>query len=163
MVMARISQAEFEKLAHEHVPFVGMLGIQVESLEAGKASIRIPFREDFIRPGGTVSGPVQMALADIVMYAVVLSLIGRVELAVTTNLTCNFLRRPKPVDLIGRGQILKLGKRLAVGEVLLYSDGDPEPVAHVTCTYSIPPTTQEPIAISPSPPTPLPQAGEGSE
>ena len=149
--MARISQAEFEQLAHEHVPFVGMLGIQVESLEAGRASIRIPFREDFIRPGGTVSGPVQMALADIVMYAVVLSLIGRVELAVTTNLTCNFLRRPKPVDLIGRGQILKLGKRLAVGEVLLYSEGDPEPVAHVTCTYSIPPTAQEPVAIAPPP------------
>jgi len=70
--MARISQTEFEQLAHEHVPFVGMLGIQVESLEAGRASIRMPFREDFIRPGGTVSGPVQMALADIVMYAVVL-------------------------------------------------------------------------------------------
>ncbi|MGB5050268.1 MAG: PaaI family thioesterase, partial [Caldilineaceae bacterium] len=76
------------------------------------------------------------------------SLIGRVELAVTTNLTCNVLRRPKPVDLIGRGQILKLGKRLAVGEVLLYSEGNPEPVAHVTCTYSIPPTAQEPVAIS---------------
>ena len=71
--MARISLAEFEQLAYEHVPFVGMLGIQVESLEAGRASIRMPFREDFIRPGGTVSGPVQMALADIVMYAVVLS------------------------------------------------------------------------------------------
>ena len=80
-----------------------------------------------------------MALADIVMYAVVLSLIGRVELAVTTNLTCNFLRRPRLADLVGHGQILKLGKRLAVGEVLLYSEGDPEPVAHVTCTYSIPP------------------------
>jgi hypothetical protein len=53
--------------------------------------------------------------------------------------------------LIGRGQILKLGKRLAVGEVLLYSEGEPEPVAHVTCTYSIPPTVQEPVAISPLP------------
>ena len=68
----------------------------------------------------------------------VLSLLGRVDLAVTTNLTCNFLRRPKPVDLIGDGRILKLGKRLAVGEVLLYSDGETEPVAHVTCTYSLP-------------------------
>jgi uncharacterized protein (TIGR00369 family) len=137
--MTQISQQEFEQLAREHVPFVGMLGIQVEHIEAGKATIRIPFREDFIRPGGTVAGPVQMALADLVMYAVVLSLIGRVELAVTTNLNCNFLRRPRPADLIGHGKILKLGKRLAVGEVLLYSEGDAEPVAHVTCTYSIPP------------------------
>ena len=80
-----------------------------------------------------------MALADLTMYAVVLSLIGRVELAVTTNLNCNFLRRPRPTDLIAHGKILKLGKRLAVGEVSLYSEGEAEPVAHVTCTYSIPP------------------------
>jgi uncharacterized protein (TIGR00369 family) len=142
--MSRITQAEFEQLAREHVPFVGSLGLQVEHIEAGKASIRLPFREDFIRPGGTVSGPVQMALADLVMYAVVMSLIGRVELAVTTSLNCNFLRRPRPADLVGHGQILKLGKRLAVGEVLLYSEGEPEPVAHVTCTYSIPPERAEP-------------------
>jgi len=142
--MSRITQEEFEQLAINHVPFVGALGIRVEHIEAGKAIIRMPFREDFIRPGGTVSGPVQMALADLVMYAVVMSLIGRVELAVTTNLTCNFLRRPQPADLIGEGQILKLGKRLAVGEVVLYSEGDPSPVAHVTCTYSIPPTYDAP-------------------
>ncbi len=142
--MSLITQEEFEELAINHVPFVGTLGIRVEHIEAGKAIIRMPFREDFIRPGGTVSGPVQMALADLVMYAVVMSLIGRVELAVTTNLTCNFLRRPHPADLIGEGQILKLGKRLAVGEVVLYSEGDPSPVAHVTCTYSIPPTYDAP-------------------
>jgi uncharacterized protein (TIGR00369 family) len=139
--MTQISQRDFEQLAKEHVPFVGALGIQVEHIEAGKATIRIPFREDFIRPGGTVAGPVQLALADLVMYAVVLSLIGRIELAVTTNLTCNFLRRPRQADLIGHGKILKLGKRLAVGEVLLYSEGEAEPVAHVTCTYSIPPAS----------------------
>lgn len=137
--MSRIPLAEFEELCLTHVPFVGQLGIRVETLEAGHCIVRIPFRDDFIRPGGTVSGPIQMALADIVMYGVVLSLIGRVELAVTTNLNCNFLRRPRPADLIGDGRILKLGKRLAVGEVLLYSSGEAEPVAHVTCTYSIPP------------------------
>ena len=144
--MARIAHAEFEELWREHVPFVGSLGIRVETLDAGRCVLRVPFRDDFLRPGGTVSGPIQMALADIVMYGVVLSLLGRVDLAVTTNLTCNFLRRPKPVDLIGDGRILKLGKRLAVGEVLLYSDGETEPVAHVTCTYSIPPGAGQPIA-----------------
>ncbi len=137
--MSRIPIDEFERLAVEHVPFVGQLGIKVEAMEHGRATIRVPFREDFIRPGGTVSGPVQMALADIVMYAVVLSLIGRVELAVTTNLNINFLRRPQPADVIGEGRILKLGKRLAVCEVTLYSEGEPEPIAHVTGTYSIPP------------------------
>ncbi len=137
---SRISIPDFETLAREQVPFVGQLGVTLDKLEPGEAIARIPFHDDFLRPGGTVSGPVQMALADIVMYAVVLSLIGRVELAVTTNLNCNFLRRPKPVDLIAHGRILKLGKRLAVGEVTLYSEGEPEPVAHVTGTYSIPPT-----------------------
>lgn len=146
--MSRISQEEFEQLARDHVPFVGTLGLRVEHIEAGKATIRLPFRDDFIRPGGTVSGPVQMALADLVMYAVVMSLIGRVELAVTTNLTCNFLRRPRPADLVGYGQILKLGRRLAVGEVLLYSEGDLEPVAHITCTYSIPPNADTTAGVT---------------
>lgn len=136
---SRISPEDFIELAHKQVPFSAQFEMRIEKLEAGQATIRIPFKNDFIRPGGTVAGPVQMALADLVMYALVLSLIGRVELAVTTNLNCNFLRRPRPADLIAEGKILKLGKRLAVGEVLLFSEGEPEPVAHVTCTYSIPP------------------------
>ena len=101
-------------------------------------------REDFVRPGGTVAGPVLMALADYVMYGVVLSLIGPVELAVTTNLNINFLRRPEPGAVLAEGAILKLGRRLAVGEVRLYEEGGQRQqerslVAHVTSTYSIPP------------------------
>ena len=80
-----------------------------------------------------------MGLADLAMYAVVLASIGRVELAVTTSLTINFLRKPAPADIIAEARLLKLGKRLAVGEVELFSAGDPEMVAHVTATYSIPP------------------------
>ena len=121
------------------VPLAGQMGMVVESVGAGKASVRIPYRADFIRPGGTVAGPVMMALADFTMYAVVLTLISPVELAVTTNLNINFLRRPQPADLTATGRILKLGKRLAVGDVLLHSEGSSEPVAHATCTYSIPP------------------------
>ena len=136
---ARITVEEFKALVDEQLPLVRVFGYQVDHLEAGKASLRIPFKDDFIRPGGTVAGPVQMTLADLTMYAVVLSLIGRVELAVTTNLNCNFLRRPQPADLLAHGTILKLGKRLAVGEVTLFSVNEPEPVAHVTSTYSIPP------------------------
>lgn len=137
MSTSRISIEEFQALAHEQVPSAGP--IRVERLDPGEAVIRLPYADTHLRPGGTVAGPVQMALADATMYAVVLSLIGRVELAVTTNLNCNFLRRPRPADLIAHGKILKLGKRLAVGEVWIYSEGTPEPVSHVTATYSIPP------------------------
>jgi acyl-coenzyme A thioesterase PaaI-like protein len=103
--------------------------------------VRLPYRAQYLRPGGTVAGPMLMGLADFAMYVAVLSAIGRVELAVTTNLTCNFLRRPKPVDVVGDARLLKLGRRLAYGEVSLYSDGEQAngPVAHVTATYSIPP------------------------
>ncbi|MFQ5755562.1 MAG: PaaI family thioesterase [Acidiferrobacterales bacterium] len=137
--MPRISIEEFEKIARERVPFMGQLGVQVEQLEKGMARVRIPYRDDFIRPGGTIAGPVLMGLADLAMYGAVLTLIGRVELAVTTNLNINFLRRPYPGDIIAEARILKLGKRLAVGEVGLFRDGDDEMVAHVTSTYSIPP------------------------
>ncbi|MFQ5993787.1 MAG: PaaI family thioesterase [Acidiferrobacterales bacterium] len=137
--MSRVSIAEFEQIARERVPFMGQLGVKVEQLDEGSARIRVPFRDDFIRPGGTIAGPVLMGLADLAMYGAVLSLIGPVELAVTTNLNINFLRRPSPGDVIAEARILKLGKRLAVGEVGLFRDGEDELVAHVTTTYSIPP------------------------
>ena len=126
-------------ICRERVPIVGRLGLRVEEVGRGTVRARAPFDEDFLRPGGTISGPVLMAIADFAMYAAVLSRIGRVELAVTTNLNINFLRRPQPGDVIAEAKLLKLGKRLAVGEVVLFIDGDEEMVAHVTSTYSIPP------------------------
>lgn len=92
-----------------------------------------------LRPGGTVSGPTMMALADAAMYALILGNIGPVALAVTTNLSINFYRKPKPGPLFARAVMLKLGQRLAVGDVLLYSDDPDESVAQVSVTYSIPP------------------------
>ena len=80
------------------------------------------------------------ALADVTLYVAILAQIGPVALAVTTNLNINFLRRPAPGDLIADCRLLKLGKRLAVGEVFLHSPDDEDPVAHATGTYSIPPT-----------------------
>lgn len=139
MKEARITAAELERLAVEEVPFAGQMGIVIERVEAGEVLARLPYREAFVRPGGTVAGPVMMALADFVMWGVVLSLLGPVKLAVTTSLNINFLRRPDPADLTARGRILKLGKRLAVGEVYLYTGDSEDLVAHVTCTYSIPP------------------------
>ena len=93
-----------------------------------------------LRPGGTVSGPVLMAVADVALYVAILGEIGIQPLAVTTSLNINFLRKPAADrDVVGVCKLLKLGKSLVVGEVSLYSDGDDEPVAHVVGTYSIPP------------------------
>lgn len=99
---------------------------------------------DELRPGGTVSGPVLMAVADVALYVAILGEIGIVPLAVTTSLTINFMRKPaadKPV--VGKCRLLKVGRSLAVGEVSLYSGDEPEPVAHVVGTYSIPPARNQ--------------------
>jgi len=123
------------------MPFAKAMGLELEKITDNSVLMRAHYSEQFLRPGGTISGPIMMALADAAMYALVLSHIGPVELAVTTNLSINFLRKPLPGDVMAEARMLKLGKRLAVGEVSLYSDGDTngEPVAHVTATYSIPP------------------------
>lgn len=139
MQESKVSAEELAQMARENVPLMGMLDMQVESVLPGSVTIRVPYRGEFIRPGGTISGPVLMAVADFALYGVVLSLIGRVDLAVTTNLSINFLRRPPPGEVLARARILKLGKRLAVGEVLLHGGDEENLVAHVTGTYSIPP------------------------
>lgn len=91
-----------------------------------------------LRPGGTVSGPVLMSLADSAAYAAVLSRIGPVALAVTSTLTINFLRKPAPVDLWADAEILKLGRRQAVTDVRMRSEGSPDLVAQASVTYAIP-------------------------
>ena len=112
---------------------------KIEEVKDGGVRIRLPYQDLYLRPGGTISGPTLMALADSAMYSLLLSMIGPVPLAVTTNLNINFLRKPAPVDVIATAEMLKLGQRLAVGSVTMFSDGDDEPVAHATVTYSIPP------------------------
>jgi len=113
-------------------------GLTIERVDYGNARVRRAFNDDFLRPGGTISGPTMMELADFAMYVAVFSAIGPQPLAVTTNLNINFLRKPAQADLLAEVKLMKVGKRLAVGEVVIYSDGSDEPVAHVTSTYSIP-------------------------
>jgi uncharacterized protein (TIGR00369 family) len=139
--MSRITPEEVQQICDTALPWAVDMGMRVESLQEGACRVRLPFRESFLRPGGTVSGPALMGLADFGMYVAVLSAIGRVELAVTTNLNINFLRKPGPADVLADCRLLKVGKRLAYGEVFLHSEGMDEdaPVAHVTATYSIPP------------------------
>lgn len=112
----------------------------VTELGKNTALMRLDVDDDHLRPGGTVSGPTMMALADVCLYVAILAQIGPVALAVTTSLNINFLRKPEPDKaILAEAKLLKLGKRLAVGEIAIYSEGEEEPVAHVTATYSIPP------------------------
>lgn len=110
----------------------------VEEVGPMMARMRCDHHEKHLRPGGTISGPTMMALADLALYAAILAQIGPVGLAVTTSLNFNFLRKPGPAALIGEARLLKLGKRLAVGEVTIRSQGEDAVVCHATGTYSIP-------------------------
>ena len=112
-----------------------------EVIEAGAETvIRLRVEDSHLRPGGTVSGPTMFALADVGIYLAILSRIGPVALAVTTNATIDFLRKPLAgVDLLARVRVLKLGRSLAVGDCLIFSEGEAAPVARSSMTYSIPP------------------------
>jgi len=127
-------------LLHEVFPqsFYPGCGLTIERVDYADIRVRRHFQENHIRPGGTISGPTMMELADFAMYVAVFSAIGPQPLAVTTNLNINFLRKPAQADLIADARLMKIGKRLAVGEVTIYSDGSSDAVAHVTSTYSIP-------------------------
>jgi uncharacterized protein (TIGR00369 family) len=114
--------------------------VSIERITSEETVVRMAHDTRAIRPGGTVSGPAMFKLADFGVYAAILARLGEQGLqAVTTSMTMNFLSRPEPADLIARVRIMKLGRRLAVAEVSLFSDGSPQIVAHATSTYAIPP------------------------
>src|SRR6266849_9579558 len=127
-----LAHGELESLLRPEFPQVcnAGSGLYVEEIWHGGAQLRQAYREHFIRPGGTISGPTMMALADFAMYVAVLASIGPVGLAVTTSLNINFLRKPARGDLIAEAKLMKLGKRLAVGEVGLWAAGSDDLVAH---------------------------------
>ena len=131
--LERFLTDEFPQAFHPHS------GLTIEKVWFGGCRVRQAYSDKFIRPGGTISGPTMMALSDFALYVALLAAIGPVALAVTINLSINFLRKPEQRDLVAEAKILKLGKRLAVMEVNIFQDGMDEPVAHVTSTYSIPP------------------------
>jgi uncharacterized protein (TIGR00369 family) len=140
MAIAKMSVAELDAFLLKEFPQAFASGnISIERADGTSCLIRERFHDRMLRPGGTVSGPTLMALADVAMYVVLLSAIGPVGLAVTTNLNINFLRKGAPgQDVLAAAKLLKLGRRLAVGEVSLMSGTAPDPIAHVTATYSIP-------------------------
>jgi uncharacterized protein (TIGR00369 family) len=140
MAIMKMGVAELEEFLRVEFPqSFGSGDTTIERADGTSCLLRQRYSDQMLRPGGTVSGPTLMALADCAMYVVLLSAIGPVGLAVTTNLNINFLRKGQAgQDILAEAKILKLGKRLAVGEVHLLSGTSPEPIAHVTSTYSIP-------------------------
>src|SRR5258707_15569770 len=140
MAAAKMSVAELEQFLRREFPqaFSGD-DITIEGADGETCLLRQRYNERMLRPGGTVSGPTLMAMADFAMYVVLLSAVGPIGLAVTTNLNINFLRKGRPgQDVLAAARLLKLGKRLAVGEVNLLSGTSPDPIAHAISTYSIP-------------------------
>lgn len=130
--LERFMAREFPQVAEDFV---------VENVAPMQVRIRMKIGERHLRPGGTVSGPSMFALADVSIYFATLAMIGPVALAVTTNISMDFMRKPEAgVDLIAVARLLKLGRSLAVGDVLIYSEGGSDPVARASMTYAIPPS-----------------------
>ncbi len=137
--MVRMSIGELNAFLEREFPEIGWMGIEIRRVDRRSITLGMPAQPRNLRPGGTISGPAMMSLVDLGMYLLVLAQIGPVPLAVTTNLNIDFLRKPPPGDLRAEGELLKLGRRIAVGDFRIYGAEGDEPVARASLTYSIPP------------------------
>jgi uncharacterized protein (TIGR00369 family) len=139
---SRITVEEFREVLKDGMPSAVALGFEVLSMTRGEVVLSSTSGAESLRPGGTVSGPTLFALADLAMYAAVMSAVGRIPLAVTTDATVHFLRKPKAGVLVTRATLLKVGKRLVVGEVVIGAERseseDEGPVMHGVMTYAVP-------------------------
>ncbi|MEZ5776539.1 MAG: PaaI family thioesterase [Hyphomicrobiaceae bacterium] len=138
-----MNEAELAEYLDEVFPEIHIAGRSffVSAVRPGETVLRFEPAVHHLRPGGTVSGPSLFTLADLAAYAVILAHAGRVPLAVTTNLSMNFLRKPPPRPMTGTARLLKLGRRLAVTEVLIAPGDGGDLLAHATATYSLPPSS----------------------
>ena len=132
-----MSKIDLEKFLEKEFPQVSN-NFKILNTKPNSLSMLMHISDEHLRPGGTVSGPTMFLLADVSFYLETLSMIGPKSLTVTTNCSINFLRKPNISDLISESRVLKIGKTLSVGDVLIYSKGIKEPVAHASLTYSIP-------------------------
>lgn len=136
-----LSPAAIQAIVHRGVPLAAAWGIEVASAAGGSATCRLPWREELLRPGGTVSGPALMGLADVAMWAALLGISGGRDESLTTSLTIHFLRRLQPGPVLAEARVLKRG-RIIVGEVLIRAEASEEAAAHVTTSWA---------AVSPAP------------
>jgi uncharacterized protein (TIGR00369 family) len=140
MSESRITAEEFKAILAAGLPAGAAMSFDFITLERGLVVVRVTTSAADLRPGDTVSGPTLFALADLAMYAAVLSSVGPIPLAVTTDATVHFLRRPQAGKLMARARLLKEGARLVVGDVLVFPEGaEDEGVMHAVMTYSVPP------------------------
>lgn len=140
MTTSRITEEAFKQVLRDGMPSGAALPFEVVTLERGHVVLRLPTGKKDLRPGDTVSGPVLFELADLAVYAAVMTALGPVPLAVTTDATMHFLRKPRAGVLVAHARLLKEGRRLVVGEVTIDNEGDEGgPVAHAVMTYSVPP------------------------
>lgn len=139
MTKLAMNKPALEASAEREFPQIGGV-YSIEAVSVDSVTMRLHVGESNLRPGGTVSGPSMFGLADVAMYFVILSRIGPKALAVTTNCSIDFMRKPQAEkDLLGQARLLKLGRALAVGDVMLRSEGSDAVVARASLTYSIPP------------------------
>ena len=132
-----MSKIDLENFLEKEFPQVSN-NFKILNTKPNSLSMLMHISDEHLRPGGTVSGPTMFLLADVSFYLATLSMIGPKSLTVTTNCSINFLRKPNISDLISETRVLKIGKTLSVGDVLIYSNGIKEPVANASLTYSIP-------------------------
>ena len=132
-----MSKIDLENFLEKEFPQVSN-NFKILNTKPNSLSMLMHISDEHLRPGGTVSGPTMFLLADVSFYLATLSMIGPKSLTVTTNCSINFLRKPNISNLISESRVLKIGKTLSVGDVLIYSKGIKEPVAHASLTYSIP-------------------------
>jgi uncharacterized protein (TIGR00369 family) len=127
--------AAIQAIVHRGVPLAAAWGVEVLAASGGTATCRLPWQEALLRPGGTVSGPALMGLADVAMWAALLGLTGGQDESLTTSLTIHFLRRLQPGPVLAEARVLKRG-RIIVGEVLIRSEGSSDIAAHVTTSWA---------------------------
>jgi uncharacterized protein (TIGR00369 family) len=141
----RLDARRIEALIDERFPQIhsGGRSLLIEEVGERNVRVRLKYHERHTRPGGTVSGVAMFMLADFSVYVAIIAAMGDGGLAaVTTNLNINFLAKPEPRDLVCSVRLIRLGRRLAVGEVEIFSDGMPEMVAHAIATYALPASGQ---------------------
>lgn len=135
----RITKEALEQFAREQCPYLEYVGIRCEELGNGYAVVRWQYDKRWLRPGGYVFGGLLMMLADMAIYYAILSVVGLKPMAVTNELKINFLRPAVGTDVLARGEVLKVGRRIAYGEIRLYGPENPERLlGHATTSYVLP-------------------------
>jgi uncharacterized protein (TIGR00369 family) len=137
--VSAITAEDFLAVLHASMPETHTLDLRIDRLVRGAMVVRLAHDDRRLRPGGTISGPTLFMFADLALYGITMSIVGREPLAVTTDVTIHFLRKPRPAALVCTAKVLKAGKRLVIGSAEVVTEGDSEPVAHVVGTYSVPP------------------------